>query len=72
MAKEVPLVIGRRGYEDASDTLAILTQLVADLNAVLTFATNLKAAIAASDASADIKAKVAAVDLPVVGTTIES
>lgn len=72
MAKEVPLVIGRRGYEDASDTLAIFTQLVADLNAVLTFATNLKAAIAASDASADIKAKVAAVDLPVVGTTIES
>lgn len=72
MAKEVPLVIGRRGYEDASDTLAILTQLVADLNAVLTFATDLKAAIAASDASADIKAKVAAVDLPVVGTTIES
>ncbi|HQM51492.1 MAG TPA: hypothetical protein PLI86_00025 [bacterium] len=72
MAKEVPLVIGRRGYEDASDTLAIFTQLVADLNAVLTFATDLKAAIAASDASADIKAKVAAVDLPVVGTTIES
>ena len=72
MAKEVPLVIGRRGYEDASDTLAIFTQLVADLNAVRTFATNLKAAIAASDASADIKEKVAAVDLPVVGTTIES
>lgn len=72
MAKVVPLVIGRRGYEDASDTLAIFTQLVADLNSVLTFATALKAAIAASDASADIKAKVAAVDLPVVGTSIES